>query len=78
MSAAGIFLHGFGLRYDLPIPFYIYAFTAVAVVPSRARSRPLICDHVATRSAAPDSSSHEASMPGVWEPCPGASNASTH
>lgn len=32
MRAAGIFLHGFGLRYDLPIPFYIYAFTAVAVV----------------------------------------------
>ncbi len=32
MPAIGIFLHGFGLRYDLPIPFYIYVFTALAVV----------------------------------------------
>ena len=29
-----------------------------------ARSRPLACDQVAIRSAAPGSSSHEASMPG--------------
>ena len=32
--------------------------SAVAVVPSRARSRPLISDHAARRSAAPVSSSH--------------------
>ncbi len=51
--------------------------SAVAVVPRRSRSRPDAFDHSATRSRAPGSSSHGASMPGVWEPCPGASNAIT-
>ena len=38
---------------------------------------PLVSDQAARRSAAPGSSSHAASMPGVWEPCPGARSAST-
>jgi hypothetical protein len=32
MSASGIVLHGFGLRYDLPAPLYWYLFAAAGVV----------------------------------------------
>ncbi len=48
-----------------------------AVVPSRARSKPLAVDHTASRSAAPGSSSHGDSIPSVCDPCPGTSNAIT-
>jgi hypothetical protein len=32
ISAAGVLLHGFGLRYDLPAPLYWYLFAAAGVV----------------------------------------------
>ena len=51
--------------------------SAVAVVPSATRSRPLMADHEASCSAAPGSSSHGESIPGVCEPWPGASSAIT-
>ncbi|SKZ82826.1 Uncharacterised protein [Mycobacteroides abscessus subsp. abscessus] len=51
--------------------------SAVAVVPSRSRSSPASLDQMASWSRAPGSSSHGASMPGVCEPCPGASKEST-
>ena len=51
--------------------------SASAVVPSRRRSRPVASDHRASVSSAAGSSSHGASMPGVWDPWPGASKAIT-
>ena len=32
MHATGIFLHGFGPRYDLPAPLFWYLFAAAGVV----------------------------------------------
>ena len=51
--------------------------SASAVVPSRCRSRPVSSDQRARAPSASGSSSHGVSMPGDWDPWPGASKAIT-
>src|SRR5699024_506877 len=49
----------------------------VAVVPRRSRFSPLAADQSSRRAEAPGSSSHGASMPAFWDPCPGEVRQST-
>src|SRR4051812_2359689 len=51
--------------------------SASAVVPSWTRSSPASADHQRRRASTPVMSSHGVRKPGFWEPCPGASTAST-
>ena len=51
--------------------------SADAVLPSAARSSPIVSDHAATCSGTPGSSSHGLNMPGFWAPWPGARSAIT-
>src|SRR5690625_4753795 len=52
--------------------------SASAVVPKAARSTPAASLYVDSVSAAPGSSSHGLSIPGVWAPWPGHNTASTY
>ena len=51
--------------------------SASAVVPKWIRSRSIASDHCLSKFFASASSSHDVSIPGVCEPCPGAMIAST-